>query len=333
MNCRAAPVPVLAGCDTLKRMLRRRDLLAAGLPLGTLPLFARTPVFVAKPDRAVILLVLTGGPSQLDTWDPKPMAPSTHRSPWRAIRTNVPGIEITELFPRMARQADKYALVRSVYHDGPAVHETGLQLIQTGRVFDGVEHPHAGGTHCVLNPLGNVGSGCDYPNGQSGLTVRALPSALPERELEQYGKTRFGAACLTARRMVEAGEKFVTVNMFDTVFDQLTWDSHGASPFTPMRAYGTHVAPVFDLAYSALLQDLSDRGLLESTLVLATGEFGRSPRINPTGGRDHWAQCWTALVAGGGVAGGQVYGSSDATGSEPKENPVHASEFASLLSV
>lgn len=307
-------------------MFSRRDFLAAGFSASALPLFAGT----SKPasPRARILLVLTGGPSQIDTWDPKPEAPSTHRSMWRTIATNVPGIQLTELFPRMARKADKFTLVRSVYHDGQAVHETGLQILQTGLAFDGTEHPHVAGCHGVLNPLGNVGSGCDVPNGQLGLTpVRPVAT----RDIERYGRNRFGLSCLHAANMVEAGAPFVTVNMYDTVFDEQTWDSHGTKPFSSMKAYETHVAPAFDQAYTTLLEDLSARGLLESTLVVASGEFGRSPRINPVGGRDHWPQCWTAILAGGGIPGGQVYGSSDATASAPKDNPVHASQIASLL--
>ncbi len=318
-------VPVLEMLRYTQPMFSRRDFLVAGISASAAPLFASPR---PAPARSCIFLVLTGGPSQIDTWDPKPDAPSTHRSPWKAIPTNVEGIQLTELFPNMARQADKFTLVRSVYHDGPAVHETGLQLIQTGYAFDGTEQPHVGACHSVLNPLGNTGSGCDVPNGQAGLLpVRPVAS----KNWERYGRTRFGLSCLHAANMVEAGAPFVTVNMFDTVFDANTWDSHGTSPFSSMKSYETHVAPAFDKAYAALLADLSERGLLDSTLVVASGEFGRTPRINPVGGRDHWPQCWTALLAGAGIPGGQVYGSSDATASEPKDQPVHASRIAATI--
>lgn len=137
-----------------------------------------------------------------------------------------------------------------------------------------------------------------------------------------YGLNPFGESCLMARRLVESGVRFVTVNMFDTVFGRTTWDSHGSKPFSSIADYRDHVGPMFDMAYSSLIEDLSRRGLLETTLVVGAGEFGRSPRINPAGGRDHWPQCWTIHMAGGGVKGGQVYGSSDAAGAEPRDRPV-----------
>ena len=93
------------------------------------------------------------------------------------------------------------------------------------------------------------------------------------------------------------------------------------------------VGPMFDAAYSSLLEDLSQRGLLDTTLVIAMGEFGRTPRINPDGGRDHWTRCSTAVLAGGGIQGGQIYGSSDSTGSEPRDNPVHSSRLLETMGV
>jgi uncharacterized protein (DUF1501 family) len=144
----------------------------------------------------------------------------------------------------------------------------------------------------------------------------------PESLREAYGLNSFGESCLMARRLVQSGVRFVTVNMFETVFGQTTWDSHGSKPFSSIADYRDHVGPMFDMAYSSLLEDLSRRGLLETTLVVGMGEFGRTPKINPAGGRDHWPQCWTIHMAGGGIKGGQVYGSSDRTGAEPKDNPV-----------
>src|SRR6185312_9609155 len=125
--------------------------------------------------------------------------------------------------------------------------------------------------------------------------------------------------------------RFVTINMFETVFNDITWDIHGSAPFSPITCYSELVGPMFDNAYSSLLEDLHNRGLLSTTLVLATGEFGRTPRINPAGGRDHWPQCWTALMAGGGVKGGQVVGSSDSTGSAPKDRPVTPGHVAATV--
>src|SRR3954454_427430 len=106
----------------------------------------------------------------------------------------------------------------------------------------------------------------------------------PQSVREQYGMNRFGQSCLLARRLIEAGVRFVTVNMFETVFDEITWDIHGSRPFTDITEMSRVVAPNFDQAFSTLLQDLKDRGLLETTIVTALGEFGRTPKINPAGG-------------------------------------------------
>src|ERR1700745_1328453 len=107
----------------------------------------------------------------------------------------------------------------------------------------------------------------------------------PDKTRERYGRTRFGQCCLMARRLIEAGVRFVTVNMFETVFDEVTWDIHGSKPFTDIEERWMQVAQNFDQAFSALLEDLKNRGLLENTVVAAVGEFGRTPKINPAGGR------------------------------------------------
>jgi hypothetical protein len=281
----------------------------------------------------------------------KPEAPREVRGPFRPIRTNVPGVEISEIFPRMARHADKYALIRSVHHEAAAVHDTGHQLMQTGRLFDELEYPHVGAVvakvkgaraegaksgmpaHVVLpHAIGQTGG--NLAHGQSaGFLGEAYEPHFagadsfgverePEAVRARYGLNPFGQSCLNARRLVEAGVRVVTVNMFETVFDRTTWDIHGSSPFSPISCYRDYVGPMFDMAYSSLLEDLSERGMLENTLVLGMGEFGRTPKINPAGGRDHWPQCWTIHMAGGGVKGGQVYGSSDRWGAEPKDDPV-----------
>jgi hypothetical protein len=110
--------------------------------------------------------------------------------------------------------------------------------------------------------------------------------------------------------------------MFETVFDEITWDIHGSKPFSPISCYRDLVGPMFDMAYSSLLSELSERGLLSKTMVVATGEFGRTPKINPAGGRDHWPQCWTMLMGGGPLKNGTVVGSSDDIGAAPKDRPV-----------
>ena len=215
--------------------------------------------------RSCILINLVGGPSHLDTWDMKPDAPSDIRGPFRPIKTNVSGIEISEIFPRMARHADKYAMIRSVHTEAPVTHGVGRR----------------------------------FPGSQS-----------------------FARQCARAVQLAESGAGLIKIDMFETVFDEPTWDAHGWKPFSSLSCYRRVVGPMFDQAYTKLLEDLSGRGLLASTLVVAAGEFGRTPKINPSGGRDHWPHCWTILMAGGGIKGGRIYGSSDRIGAEPKDNPV-----------
>jgi hypothetical protein len=148
---------------------------------------------------------------------------------------------------------------------------------------------------------------------------------------DRYGMTRFGQCCLLARRLVEAGVRFVTINTFLTVFDEITWDIHGSKPFTSIAGMRDIVAPLYDKGYSALIEDLSQRGLLDTTLVCNLAEFGRTPRVNPAGGRDHWPQCFTVGFAGGGVKGGRVVGASDPIGGVPADRPVGPSEIAATV--
>ena len=407
----------------------RRDFLHAG-SLGflglTLPEFLTFKAAGAvdpKKDVNCIQLMLVGGPSQLDTWDMKPEAPASIRGPYKPIKTNVPGIEICEIFPRMAKHADKFALLRSVYHTAAAVHDTGCQMMQTGRLFQGgLESPNYGSVlrfekgargdmpPNVLIPymIGQLGG--NLPHGDTaGFLGKAydpfvlnadpaeanfkVPDMLPpdyisavrvdrrrdwrqvidqsvkyfeesnqdaklmdstfdqaytlmtsakareafdlsqetEDMRKRYGLNRFGQGCLLARRLVERGVRFVTINMFETVFNDITWDIHGSAPFSPISCYSELVGPMFDNAYSSLLEDLSRIGLLDNTLVLATGEFGRTPRVNPAGGRDHWPQCWTVVMAGGGVKGGQIVGSSDSIAAAPKDRPVMPGHVAATV--
>ncbi|MBI3667731.1 MAG: DUF1501 domain-containing protein [Acidobacteria bacterium] len=411
-------------CDGLSR----RDFLHAGalayLGLGLTDLIGLKARGAVNPGKDVncIMLFLVGGPSQLDTWDMKPNAPAEIRGPYKPISTKVPGIQVCEVFPRMARNADKFALVRTVYHTAAAVHDTGHQMMQTGRLFQGgIEYPHAGCVdswmkgprgdvppHVLMpRPIGNTGG--NMPHGQNAgflgkiydpFVLNAdpsepnfqVPDMLPpdympairvdrrknwremidrsvkqfegnadaklldstfnqaytlmssekaraafdlNREAEEvrsrYGKNRFGQSCLLARRLIEAGVRFVTVNMFETVFDEITWDIHGSSPFSPISCYRDLVGPMFDNAFSSLLEDLHQRSLLDNTLVVAMGEFGRTPKVNPAGGRDHWPACWTIMFAGGGVKGGQVVGESDEIGGAPKTRPVTPAEVAATI--
>lgn len=148
---------------------------------------------------------------------------------------------------------------------------------------------------------------------------------------ERYGMNRFGQCCLLARRLVEAGVRFITINTFLTVFDEITWDIHGSKPFTSIEGMKNIVAPMYDQGYSALIEDLDQRGLLEETLVCNFAEFGRTPKVNPAGGRDHWPQCFTCYFAGGGVQGGRVVGSSDPVGGVPADRPVEPGDLVATI--
>lgn len=410
-------------CDGMSR----RDFLHAG-SLGMLGLtmpsyFAlKAEGRVSNEDKNCIFLFLVGGPSQLDTFDMKPDAPAEIRGPYKPIRTSSPDIQISEIFPRTAKHADKFSIIRSMYHKAAGVHDTGHQMMQTGRLFlNGLEQPHAGSVlgylrgskndlppHVMLpRPIGPTGG--NMPHGQTAgflgkshdpFVLNADPSAPnfeapdmlppeyisatridrrrslrgmidesveyfesnldakllddsfnqaytlmssanareafdlsqePEKVREKYGMNKFGQSCLLSRRLIERGVRFCTVNMFETVFNEITWDIHGSAPFSPIECYSDLVGPMFDKAYSSLLEDLHDRGLLDSTMVVAMGEFGRTPKINPAGGRDHWPQVWSVLTAGGGVQGGRVIGKTDEIGAYPVERPVSPAELVASV--
>ena len=379
----------------------RRDFLRVG-GLGALGLTmvegGRLEAAAGDRDRAVILLMLVGGPSQLETWDPKPDAPVEVRGPFGTIETAVPGVRINEHLPRLARRMDRLTLIRSLTHDAAPIHETGHQLLQTGRLCrDGGEHPHVGSVVARVRgaqmtsrrssssparsatrasgsrmasrrggsgppstpstwrptrllpimtperPLTVLGSSSTTPRAcrarskdRAYVRSRATPGRLrPERRApevrDSFGRNTFGQSCLLASRLVESGVRLVTVNMFTTVFNQVTWDCHGARPFSTLDDYASTLLPTFDVALSALLDDLDRRGLLESTLVVATGEFGRTPRLNAAGGRDHWPGVWSAVLAGGGTRGGNVIGASDRQGGEPVDRPVAPAELVATM--
>jgi hypothetical protein len=153
----------------------------------------------------------------------------------------------------------------------------------------------------------------------------------PDAVRDRYGRNRFGQCCLLARRLVEHGVRFVTINTFLTVFDEITWDIHGSKPFTSIEGMKEIVCPMYDQAYSALIEDLDQRGLLDDTLVAGLAEFGRTPKVNPAGGRDHWPQCFTCTFAGGGVRGGRVVGASDTIGGFPAERPVGPGDIVATI--
>ncbi|HLW65739.1 MAG TPA: DUF1501 domain-containing protein [Gemmataceae bacterium] len=356
--------------DKSKRViesLNRRDFLRAGaLGAGALTLgltgAARSDAASSPPDRNCILLFLVGGPSHIDTFDPKPNAPENIRGPFRPIRTCVPGLDLCEHLPELAKQADKFALVRSVHHTAAPIHETGQQLMQTGRLFrDRVEYPHYGSALAYVRgkkdcpppfmvlPWPIRETGVNVSHGQTAgflgdefgprFFSASISKPTPSMQLEGYGEHQrygwnpFGRSVLWARRLVEAGVRFVTVNMFDTVFNKITWDCHadGGSLSTTLNDYAETLCPTFDRACSALLEDLHERGMLSNTLVLAMGEFGRTPKINPRGGRDHWTGAWSILLAGAGIRGGQLVGSSDKIGAEVRDRPVTPAEIAATV--
>jgi len=357
------PTPALSRRD----FLRTTAAVGVASAVGVAGAAASQAGRIAPTADSIIFLMMTGGPSQLDTFDPKPDAPSNVRSPFAPIRTRVPGLMLTELFPKMAGIADKFALIRSVYHDAPPVHEAGFQLLNTGRLFrDGPEWPSAGSVHCLVHgsktpqardrhyvaPWAKVDTGIvvgkgfgpgyladriDSQGDDIGRNVcESSLSFFQERGWtdDRYPMTAFGQNCLGAFRSVEREPgRFVQVVQFTTVFDKPSWDCHadGGSLACDLGDYKDTVAPEFDAAFTRLILDLEARGLLERTLVVATGEFGRTPKLNSNGGRDHWAGCWTTILAGGGVKGGRVIGASDAIAGEPADRPVHARDIPATI--
>ncbi len=154
-----------------------------------------------------------------------------------------------------------------------------------------------------------------------------------EKLRDRYGRNTFGQSCLMARRMVESGVRFVTVNHFDTVFNLSCWDMHadGGGLNNTYLDYERLLCPQFDMAFTALIQDLEQRGMLQNTVVAVLSEFGRTPRINPKGGRDHYPNAWTNFLAGGNIKGGQVIGSTDKIGSRPNDFPIEPPQILASI--
>lgn len=395
---------------------RRQFLGAAGL--AGVGLAARpTPAAAAGPVRTIrscVLVFFYGGPSHIDTLDPKPNAPAEVRGQYRTIPTAVPGTRFGEHLPRLARISDRFALVRSLHH-GMKNHNAAAAEVFTGR-------PPAGGDQELLteDPRGlpNIGSAVSYALGPKAhpLPYVALPYTLynvvqlpgqspgllggtydrfqveadpsnptfrvpaldgapdlgsragllgqldhallsgkaagaaayrdralrllaspevrplfdlsrePERVRDRYGRHRLGQSLLLARRLVEGGVNFVAAYDGQTNGQEANWDSHE----NLFERHGRLLPPA-DQALSTFLTDLRDRGLLDTTLVIALGEMGRTPKVNKSGGRDHWPDCYTTLLAGGGVTGGAVYGSSDRIGAYPATDPVSPADLAATV--
>jgi len=384
---------------------------AAGVGLAGAPARALWGAAVGKqpPTKSVIQIWMWGGPTHLDTFDPKPKAGHDYCGPLdKPIATNVDGIQIGELLPLLAKQADKYTLIRSMSH-GVNAHETAAYMVQTGRMQgDRNVYPSVGAVvslfkgysagyegmippYIVLTePLGRFSEagflGARYKpfstGGDPGKTrfeVEGVvaPGVTDQRQRErrdllakvntlrdvvgrdasveafnqsehqaydmilgdgakvfdltqekdevreQYGKNTFGQSCLMARRLVERGVPYVTINYKG-------WDTH-KEHFQIMR----RKLPEFDRGLSSLLTELTERGLLESTIVWCCGEFGRTPRVlwEPpwNGGRGHHGKVFSALLAGGGFKGGHVLGSSDDKGDDVRDRPVHPSELIGTI--
>jgi len=389
-----------AGDMTRREMIKRGLLGTAGLALvDPLDLLA-SPTGIKPKARSVIQIWMWGGPSHIDTFDPKPEAGHDYCGPFdKAIRTNASGIRIGAQLPLLAKQADKYAIIRSMTH-GTNAHETASYLVQTGHMpgrlvypsvgavvsrFKGVGQgykglvppyivlttpqgrfseagflgpqykPFATGGDPNRNPFaveGIVAQGISDRRQQSRRDLlhhldtlgRAMPGNSHFEKLEEcekaaydmmfgearklfdleqekketrerYGRNTFGQSCLMARRLVEHGVPYVTINYRG-------WDTH-KQHFEIMR----RKLPEMDRGMATLLEDLDARGLLESTIVWWTGEFGRGPKVqwNPpwNGGRSHYGRCFSAVVAGGGFKGGRVVGASNDKGTEVVKRPVH----------
>ena len=300
--------------------ISRRDFLRFGTA-GAIAFDSFGPAQSAQAARAtapcesVVLLWMQGGVSHLDTLDPKPDAPAAIRGPFRAIGTNVPGIQLCEHLPLMARVADKIAFIRSMHHDEGA-HDRGIrQMLTACHPLPGTRQPNSRGSAPASASI------VDDEHFQSGSHAAFNLDAEPANIRDAYGRTSLGRKCLLARRLVEAGSRFVTVN-------ENGWDHH----FRAFDALKNRL-PAFDRSVSALLGDLADRGLLDRTLVVFATEFGRSPRINNEAGREHHPGVFSCFLAGGGIKGGCVVGDSDSRGESPSSRPVTPADLFQTLRV
>ncbi len=349
-----------------------------------------------------IFIELVGGPSHMDTFDLKPDAPDAVRGPFAPIRTNVPGVQISEHLPQLAKVADKYAILRGVSHT-LAAHQLGREYVNTGsRPIPSLQYPSFGSVvsaeragdlnipNHVAVPQAGHGPGFlglenaaletkatprfDQPFSVRGISLpgnlsvdeisrrQSLLKRLdrrfadlesddqllqgmtrfgeqayamitsprarkafdiaqePDSFRQQFGEDGFGQSCLLSLRLVESGVNFVSLQLGG-------WDTHQDN-FTKLK---TDLLPRLDMGLSGLLLGLEQRGLLDSTAVMVTGEFGRTPKINTRsaeGGRDHYPRCMFMLMAGGGVRGGQVIGDSDGTAAAPRHEAISPDDVA-----
>jgi hypothetical protein len=408
----------------------RRDILqlgalgACGLSLpGLLQARDRSPSRRLGRARSCIVLFQQGGPSHHDTFDMKQEAPAEIRGEFRPIASRVPGYRVCEHMPLTARQAHRFAVVRSVHHNDPQHNNAGyatltgtkppllantVEALARPRPDDhppfgavltrlrpgpapwvSLPYPCINGVHYPGQTAGFLGARCEplwlrpdpkagefvfreleLPEGSSPERVRGrerllrnigrgagpgatdmttyqsraldlLTSPATRRALrldqedprlrDRYGRNVFGQSCLLARRLVEAGVGLV--NVYSVGFDgfpgplPLSWDTH----WDNFKFLKDGILPIQDRGYAVLLEDLAERGLLDETLVVWFGEFGRSPQVNKQGGREHWPDCYSVVFAGGGVRGGAVFGASDKNGAYPTANPVTPQDVAAMI--
>lgn len=387
--------------------------------------------------KACILVYLWGGPPQQDTFDMKPDAPDGIKSQFQPISTAVPGIQICDQLPQIAKCTDKLAIIRSYTHPSNT-HEVGVYHTLTGKVNNSLavprnqrnrrDFPTMGSVVSYFSPPGDLPTSVTIPRpiGHDGVVYTGTyagflgpkydplelqaPAEVKERaahglELpqgwdahrlqsrqgllktlddydrlnqkqaqrvsglgqfreqafrmltssqaksafdlsleseamrERYGRNEYGESFLLARRLVEAGVKLVTFIWYYVCKDgnvANVWDNHGGSgSLGKITGYAMlkekYCLPPLDQGYSALIEDLSSRGLLDETLVAMLGEFGRTPKINPNAGRDHWGPCQSVVLAGGGIRGGQVYGASDKIAAYPTEKPVKPEDLIATV--
>ncbi|GAB4141083.1 MAG: DUF1501 domain-containing protein [Planctomycetaceae bacterium] len=363
-----------------------------------------------QTDINCIFLFVVGGMPQQDMWDLKPDAPAEIRGDFKPIKTAVPGIQISDVLPKIATVTDKFAILRSMTHTD-SDHGRGFHIMMTGKKagvgdFNGNQnnnqHPCFGSMVARLAKPGPLPPYISVPNflnsggpsflgaGYGPFVIEADPAApefavrditLPakvtvsrsrrrrealrafnrfersgeriskqirsvdefykkayglmtskkakeafdisresEKTRQTYGMTSVGQCCLLARRMVEAGSRFVSI-------ENGHWDTHRKNTYSLRKL----LCPSFDQAVPALLNDLSDRGMLDNTLVVITTEFGRTPRINQLQGRDHWPNAFSILMAGAGVKPGQVIGKTDKQAAEVTDRPITPQDLAATI--
>jgi hypothetical protein len=425
-----------ATLGSLGSPLTRRDVLRIGLPA----LLASSSARAAKPlagfgrAKSVLVVFASGGQSQFETYDPKPDAPEEIRGEFGSTPTAVPGLRFCEHLPKLAKMADRFAVVKSVTHDD-LDHGSAVYLSLTGRFHPrkssnpdptGSDYPSLGAVLKRVRPVakfphtaihvngpllvpekhapglnggflgrgfdpyvvgdptdeeelvGGLGHNADVPADRfesrrkllGGLDTGRYESTVdhgtlvnqaydvlkspkargvfdlsrePAAVRDRYGRHRPGQACLLARRLVEAGVPWVTTFFNYTIRGQdkhpedtevYGWDTHN-DIFDAMK---THLLPRWDATFSVLLEDLRERGLLDTTLVVGMGEFGRAPKValeprfaGASPGRKHWAGCYSVILAGAGVSPGAVYGSSDRIAAYPSDRPVTPCDLTATL--